>query len=97
MRVTWSCGSRGMLHNTHRMTVSDDFGNGPTFTSILSIYPLTMADSACTFTCRAKARPSLRGPNFGIISAEGEGKIRISVEGNQLTVPSQLKQPFQKL
>ena len=72
VKVTWSCGSSGVLYNSRRITVSDTEGSGPTFTSILSISPRSAADSSCTFTCRAIATPPLNFQSFSTKSAEGD-------------------------
>ena len=80
MDATWLRGSARLSSSDIRVTISSVSGSRPSFTSTLTLDPLSTADST-TFTCQARARP-LAGVEGSItISEMGEGTAAVIVDG----------------
>ena len=76
--VTWLRGSTRLSDSDARVTISSVTGSRPSFTSILTLDPLSTADNT-TFSCRARARPPPNVPSFVVASEMGEGMMPIVV------------------
>ena len=78
MDITWLRGSTRLTNNDARVTTSSVTGSRPSFSTSLTLDPLSTADNT-TFTCRARARPPPNVPSFVIASEMGEGIMPIVV------------------
>ena len=78
MDITWLRGSTRLSNDDSRVTISSVTGSRPSFTSTLTLDPLSTADNT-TFTCRARARPPTGVASFFIASEVGEGTTSVIV------------------
>ena len=78
MDITWLRGSTRLTNNDARVTTSSVTGSRPSFSTSLTLDPLSTADNT-TFTYRARARPPPNVPSFVIASETGEGIMPIIV------------------
>jgi hypothetical protein len=69
--ITWLRGSTHLSNDDARVTISRVTGFGRSFTSTLTLDPLSAADNT-TFTCQARARPPPNVASFVIASDIGE-------------------------
>ena len=84
--VTWLRGTSPLSNATNRVLISSLSQSQSVFTSILTVYPLSVMD-ATNFTCRAGIVPLAgAGLNSTTASDLGEGSVFIVVEGE--LVPS---------
>ena len=77
--VQWMSGSTEteLSNATSRVTISTLSGSQPTFTSVLTLEPLTAADTS--FTCLARAQPSGESL-FIFVSDRGEESVTVPVQ-----------------
>ena len=78
MDITWLRGSARLSNSDARVIISAVSGSRPSFTSNLTIYPLSTADNT-TFTCQARARPPANQRSFITASEMGEGTTSVVV------------------
>ena len=78
MDITWLRGSMSLSNYDARVTISSVTGFRPSFTSTLTLDPLSTADNT-TFTCRARARPPTGVSTLVTASEMGEGIMPIVV------------------
>ena len=76
--VTWLRGSTRLSNSDARINISAVSGSRPSFTSTLTLDPLSTADNTI-FTCQARARPPAGVPSFITISEMGEGTASVIV------------------
>ena len=76
--ITWLRGSTHLSNSDARVTISAVSGSRPSFTSTLTLDPLSTADNT-TFTCQARARPPAGVPSFITSSEMGEGSTSVIV------------------
>ena len=81
MDVTWLNGTVPLSNSDHRVTVSSLSGSQLSFTSTLTLSPVSTFDNT-NFTCRARARP-LPQQNFITASEEGARTVSLTVKGKQ--------------
>ena len=78
MDITWLNGTTPLSNSDNRVIVSSLSGSQPSFTSTLTLSPLSIFDNT-NFTCRAGARPL---PQQSLITASEEGARTVSVTVN---------------
>ena len=78
MDITWLRGSTRLSNDDARITIFSVTGFRPSFTSTLTLDPLSIADNT-TFTCQARARPPIDVPSFITASEMGEGVMPVVV------------------
>ena len=78
--VTWMRGNMPLSNSDARVTISAVSGSRPSFTSTLTLHPLSTVDNT-TFTCIASARPPANQPGF--ITSSETGKLTTSVIVNR--------------
>ena len=79
MDVTWLRGSTELFDGDDRVTISAVHGSQPSFTSALTLDPLSTFDNT-NFTCRARARPPANQLNFVTASDVGDGTVSVIVD-----------------
>ena len=79
--VTWLRGISQLSNATSRVSISSLSRSQSTFTSTLTVYPLSIND-ATNFTCRAGIVPLVGG---GLNSTTASGTVFIVVEGKLVT------------
>ena len=81
--VTWLRESTELPGSDSRVTISSVSGSRPSFTSTLTLDPLSTDDNT-TFTCQARARRPFNQQGFILDSELGEGINSVMVNGEYL-------------
>ena len=77
--ITWLRGSTHLSSSDARVTIYAVSGSTPSFTSTLTLDPLSTTDNT-TFTCRARARPPANVQSFITVSEMEEGSTSVIVD-----------------
>ena len=83
MDITWLNGTTPLSNSDDRVVISSLSGSQPSFTSTLTLSPLSTFDNT-NFTCRARARP-LPQQNFITASEEGARTVSVTVNCEQFS------------